>query len=55
MNKKKKKKKIQLYMMAHTCNPNTRKAEAGELRVGGQPGLHSENSSQKKKKESKRA
>jgi hypothetical protein len=31
-----------LDMMAYTYNPSTQKAEAGGLRVWGQPGLHSE-------------
>jgi hypothetical protein len=29
-------------MVSHTCNPSTCKAEIGGLKVGSQPGLHSE-------------
>jgi hypothetical protein len=29
-------------MMAYACNPSTWKAEAGELQIWGQPGLHRE-------------
>jgi hypothetical protein len=36
-------------MVVHTYNPSTQEAEAGGLQVGGQPGLHSKISSQKKK------
>jgi hypothetical protein len=35
--------------------PATLEAEAGRLSIGGQAGLHSENSSQKKKKKSSQA
>jgi hypothetical protein len=31
-----------LGMVAHTCNPSIWEAEAGGMRVSGQPGLHSE-------------
>lgn len=31
-----------LGMVAHTCNPNTYKAEERNLQVQGQPGLHSD-------------
>jgi hypothetical protein len=37
-------------MVLHTYNPSTWEAEAGRLRVQGQPGLHSETLSLKKKK-----
>jgi hypothetical protein len=37
-------------MKAHICNPSTQEAEAGKSQVSGQPGLHSENQSGKKKK-----
>jgi hypothetical protein len=37
-------------VVVHTCNSSTRKAEAGRLRVLGQPGLYSETLPQKKKK-----
>jgi hypothetical protein len=33
-------------MVAQTCNPSTREAEAGGFRVGSQPGQHSEALSQ---------
>jgi hypothetical protein len=36
-----------LGMVVHTCDPSTQKAEAGGLRVWGQPGLHSKSLSQK--------
>jgi hypothetical protein len=32
--------------VAHNCNPSTQEAEAGELQVQDQPGLHSETLSQ---------
>jgi hypothetical protein len=32
--------------MGYSCNPSTREAEAGELQVQGQPGIHSKNFSQ---------
>jgi hypothetical protein len=35
-------------MVAHTSNPSTGEAEAGGLRVQGQPGLHIETLSQNK-------
>jgi hypothetical protein len=35
----------------HTCSPSTREAEAEELRVSGQPKLHSKIVSQKNKGE----
>jgi hypothetical protein len=39
---------VQLGVVACACNPNTKKAEAGEVtHVQGQPGLHSETLSQK--------
>lgn len=31
-----------LAMVVHTANPNTKEAEAGGLKVWGQPGLHRE-------------
>jgi hypothetical protein len=42
------KKKYNLSVVAHTCNPSTQKAEAGGSWVPGQPGLQSETHSQKK-------
>jgi hypothetical protein len=33
--------------MAHTCDPSSLEAEAGELQVQGQPGLYSETLPQK--------
>jgi hypothetical protein len=38
-------------MVAHKCNPSTGETEAGEPLVGGQPGLHSKNLSQKERGE----
>jgi hypothetical protein len=35
-----------LGLVAHTCNPNTQKAEAGRSLVWGHPGVHSETTSQ---------
>jgi hypothetical protein len=40
-------------MVVHTYNASTEKAEAGRWRVQGQPGLHSQTLSQKKKKKVK--
>jgi hypothetical protein len=37
---------LQLGVVVHTCNPSTREAEAGRVRVQGQPGLHIETLSQ---------
>jgi hypothetical protein len=36
-------------MLVCMCNPSTKKAEAGGLWVQGQPGLHNDSLSQKKK------
>jgi hypothetical protein len=40
-------------MVVRACNPSTREAEAGELRVQGQPGLYSETLSQNTNKQTK--
>jgi hypothetical protein len=37
-------------MVVHTYNPSNQEAEAGGLKVQEQPGLHSKDPSQKKKK-----
>jgi hypothetical protein len=45
LTKKKRKEKenvMELSVVMHTCNSSTQEAEAGGLRVPGQPGLHSE-------------
>jgi hypothetical protein len=34
-------------LVMQTCNPSTLEAEAGRLRVQGQPGLHSDSLTQK--------
>jgi hypothetical protein len=43
-----------LGMMAHIYNPSTEEAEAGELQLQGQLGLHSETLSPKKRKKTSR-
>jgi hypothetical protein len=40
-------------MVVHTYNPSNQEAEAGGLKVQEQPGLHSKDPSQKKKKKTK--
>jgi hypothetical protein len=44
----------ELGMVVYTCNPMTREAEIGTLRVPDQPGLHSKTVSKRKKKEETR-
>jgi hypothetical protein len=38
---------VNMGMVVHSCNPSTWEAEAGGLRVQGQPWLHNETLSQK--------
>jgi hypothetical protein len=48
-----KKKNHEPGLLVYTCNSSTWEAETGGLQIQGQPGLHSESLSQKKKKERK--
>lgn len=41
-------------MMAHDCSPGAWEVEAGAMQVSGQPGIHSEDLSQKKKNQENR-
>jgi hypothetical protein len=42
------KKRHKLSVVAHTCNPGAQETEAGESKVQGQLGLHSETLSENK-------